>query len=658
MTRVVFWNIEATGLFYLLSVIAIAVFLVGFYRVARIWRSGWGERRERNVGRSVKRALLDGLLGRRIFRGDVLGGFAHFSLMWGFVLLFIGTVLLTVHHDIVPFLFGTVYLTYSLVLDIAGAFFIVAALLAAFRRFVLRANHVPNRWDDPMMLALLFLIALTGFVIEGLRLSAISHLGMEWSPVGDLFGAKLGGLVDLTTFHGVVWWIHALAALGLVAYLPYSKLFHMFAAPTHLYLSTVPPGIVTLEEREGLRGELDRTELVSLDACTRCNRCEVVCPSYAAGEPLSPRALVQSMKSFVRRKYAPERQLLAAEELKTNPPKIEEAVARDECWYCTTCVACAEACPIGISAADIARETRVTLVDGGRRVPKTIRDALNNVGKYGNPWEHNGPKHYAWLKTLEAKDLSQGDEAELCYFVGCLASNDERNQAVARALVKVLNTAGVDFGILGKEESCCGEFARRLGEDGLFEALVEGNYGAFKDLGVSRLVSTSPHCFHTMRNEYPVMAEKLKIEAAPSLEVRHHTTLLADLLRGGALRFNGRIEKTAAYHDPCYLGRHNGIYDDPRAVLRAIPGLRLVEMARSRSGSFCCGGGGGRMWLESDVEHRISELRVQDAAQAGAELLVTACPYCLSNLTDSMKVAGYGDRIEVRDIVELVAEVI
>src|SRR3990170_1660328 len=255
MTREVFWNIEAQGLFYLLSAIAIAIFLVGSYRIVRIWLSTWGERRERNVAGSARRVLLDGILGRRIFRGDLLGGLAHCCLMWGFVFLFIGTVLLTIHHDIVAFLFGTVYLTYSLVLDLAGAFFIVAALLAAFRRFVLRTNHVPNRWDDPALLALLFVIAATGFVIEGLRLSAISQLGLEWSPVGDAFGAGLSGLVDAQSAHVVIWWIHSLAALGLVAYLPYSKLFHIFAAPTHLYLSTAPPGIVALEEREGLRGE-------------------------------------------------------------------------------------------------------------------------------------------------------------------------------------------------------------------------------------------------------------------------------------------------------------------------------------------------------------------------------------------------------------------
>jgi Fe-S oxidoreductase len=280
------------------------------------------------------------------------------------------------------------------------------------------------------------------------------------------------------------------------------------------------------------------------------------------------------------------------------------------------------------------------------------------VGKHGNPWEPGGPRHFAWQKDLEVKDFSKGDTADLCYWIGCLASDDERNHEVAKALVRVLNAAEVDFAILGKEETCCGEFARRLGEDGLYEALVEGNYAVFAEFGITNLLTTSPHCFHTMSREYPLIRDKLKVEGSPVLNVRHHTVLLANLLREGALRLNGRVEKTVAYHDPCYLGRHNGIYDEPREVLRAIPGLRLVELPRSREGSFCCGGGGGRMWLESDVERRISELRAQDAALAKVDVLVTACPYCLSNLVDSMKVAGYSDSIEVRDIAELVAEAI
>ncbi len=658
ITREVFWNISLASqtLFYGLAAVSSIIFLVGAYRILRIWFSSWGEQRRRDVSSSARRAALDALVGRRIFRGDPFGGLAHFFIMWGWIFLFIGTSLLTVHHDIQGFLYGTVYLVYSLFLDVAGAFFIVGVLMAAYRRYVVRANSVHTMIDDTLLLALLFFIAVTGFLVEGLRLWSISHVGMEWSPVGDLVGEVIDGdPVRSRAYHSVVWWVHSISALALIAYIPYSKLFHMFSSPTHLYLSSAPPAILTVEERESLQGEFDRTEMVSFDACTKCNRCEVVCPSYAAQEPLSPRSLVLDMKKYEREKFGMERRFLGGDGAETS---LESAVPKSEHWYCTTCLACVERCPVGINPAEIAREIRAAQVETGRGVPRTIRDVLNNVSRHGNPWEPRGPKRFAWQQALKVKDISAGDGAALCYFIGGLASSDERNQKVAAALVKVLGSAGVDFGILGKDEPYDGELIRRLGEDGLYESLVEGAYEVFKDFDVSDIVTTSPHVYHTINREYPTLAEKLKIESVPALRVRHHTTLIAELLRSGRLRLTRSVDRTVTYHDPCYLGRHNGVYDAPREILGAIPGLRLVEMKRSREDSFCCGGGGGRMWLESEVEHRISELRAREAGETGAAVLVTACPYCLSNLEDGVKVAGFGDRIEVKDVVELVADAI
>lgn len=660
MTREVFWNVGGLSqlAFYMLSVLALAVFLLGVIRIAMVWRSAGSDRRRRDLAASAATAVLDSLLGRRIFRGDLFGGLAHLSIMWGWIFLFAGTVLLTIHHDLVPFLFGGVYLTYSLVLDAAGALFIVGALLAAYRRFVRRTNGVRSGLDDLAILVLLSVIAVTGFLSEGLRLASTGTAGQEWSPVGDLVAATLAGrLARAEAIHPAIWWLHALAALGLVAYIPFSKLFHMLAAPASLYMAGARPEVLTVEEREHLKGTFDLTQMISMDACTRCNRCETVCPAYAAGEPLSPRELVLSLKAYQRRTSAPERRWITRDGNGKNGPGIEEAVPRGECWYCTTCIACAERCPVGINPAEMAREVRAALLEGGRRVPKSIRDVLNTIGKHGNPWEASSPRRFAWLKSLEAKDIARGDSAELCYFVGSVASGDERNQDVARAMARVLTAAGVDFGVLGREEAYSGEDARRLGEDGLFEAMLESNYETLKEFEVTDLVTTSPHNLHTLSREYPALRERLKIDGAPSLSVRHHAELLANLLQEGRLRLSRRLEKVATYHDPCYLGRHTGIYDAPRQVLAAVPGLRLVEMGRNRKDSFCCGGGGGRLWMESDAERRISGIRVEEAARTGAGLIVTACPYCLSMLTDAVTVAGLADRIAVKDIAEVVAGV-
>ncbi|HEX9015507.1 MAG TPA: heterodisulfide reductase-related iron-sulfur binding cluster [Chloroflexota bacterium] len=656
MTREVFWNIgvQSQTLFYLLSAVASAIFFAGVIRLVAVWRSTWGERRARPIGESLRRGLIDGLLGSQIFRGNPLGGFAHFAMSWGWILLFIGTCLLTIHHDFYPFLFGPVYLIYSFILDAAGAFFIAGVLALAVRRFVLRSNDVHTRWDDPVYLVLLFAIAATGFLVEGLRIWSISTVGLEWSPVGDLVGVAIDGNRQASqSAHGVIWWVHSLAALSLIAYIPYSKLFHMFADPVNLSLTTSPPGVVTVEEKESARGAFDRTELVSMDACTRCNRCEVVCPSFAAGEPLSPRELVLQMKGFAHREYAVDH---ARWRDVPSASTVEEAAQAGGAWYCTTCIACFDACPVGISAADIARDSRAVMVEGGRQVPRTIRDMLGNVGRHGNPWEPRGARHFAWEAGLEAKDLSAGDEAPLCLYTNNLSSGDERNQQVVKALGKVLKAAKVEFAILGKAEPFYGEEVRRVGEDGLFEGLVEETYGTLAEFGVSRVVTASPHAYHTFKNEYPQLKRSLKLDDAPDISAQHHTQLLARLLRDGDLKLAGRVEKRVAFHDPCYLGRHNGEYESPRSVLRSIPGVDLVELPRYGRDSFCCGGGGGRMWLESETEHRISELRALDAVKAGVQVLVTACPYCMSNLTDGIKVAGHSETIEVKDVAELVAE--
>jgi Fe-S oxidoreductase/nitrate reductase gamma subunit len=659
ITREVFWNIDVLQqtLFYGLSAVASAIFLAGVVRIIAIWRSTWGERRQRKIGDSIKRGLLDGLLGRQIFRDNPLGGYAHFFMSWGWIFLFIGTSLLTIHHDVRGFLYGIIYLVYSLALDVSGVFFIVGVLILAYRRFVLKANNMRTRWDDPVYLVLLLTIAATGFLVEGLRLWSISHVGVEWSPVGDLVGAAIDGdRAASQGAHGVVWWVHSVAALGLIAYIPYSKLFHMFADPTNVYLTSAPPAILTVEEREQLRGEFDSVELVSMDACTRCNRCEVVCPSYAAGEPLSPRELVLQMKGYSHRKYAIDH---ARWRDVRSPATVEEAATLGGAWYCTTCIACFDRCPVAISAADIARDSRAVMVEsGGRQVPRTIRDMLNNVSRHGNPWEPRGARHFSWEQQLEAKDFSAGETAPLCFYTNNLSSGDTRNQEVAKALSKVMKAAKLDFAVLGSAEPYHGEEMRRVGEDGLFEMLVEENYTTFQEFGVANVVTLSPHSFHAFRNDYPKLKGKLKLDDAPDIQVSHHTMLLADLLESGALQLRGRLEKRVAYHDPCYLGRHNGVYDAPRRVLKAIPGVQFVELPRAGRDSFCCGGGGGRMWLESESEHRISELRARDAAEARVDVLATACPYCMSNLTDGMKVAGFGDTIEVKDVVELVAEAI
>jgi Fe-S oxidoreductase len=326
---------------------------------------------------------------------------------------------------------------------------------------------------------------------------------------------------------------------------------------------------------------------------------------------------------------------------------------KEELWDCTTCKTCTLRCPRGLKPMDLVIGMRGTMVEEGH-IPKTIIDAMENAYKHGNPWGKPKNKRNEWTKSLpedlRVKDFSQGDRAELLYFVGCTASSDPRIQEIAKSLVFLLHRAEVDFGILGNEEQCCGNEIRRMGETGLFEELMEGNIQRFESYKIEHIMTACPHGLNAFKNEYP----------QGKFDVLHATQFLAKQLEEGKLTFTREIKKVVTYHDPCFLGKQNNIFDDPRILLKAIPGLIFKELDRSREKSLCCEGGGGRMWVESSSEtgQRLAEIRVQDAVELGAEILATACPLCVLTLEDAVKTSGHEDKIQVRDVTELLAEAI
>ena len=319
----------------------------------------------------------------------------------------------------------------------------------------------------------------------------------------------------------------------------------------------------------------------------------------------------------------------------------------EDWWLCTTCNMCVSRCPRGVSTIDIMVALRRILVEEGR-VPITLRDALEAVFKQGNPWGRARNKRSEWAAGLGVKDVTQGDKADMLLYVGCAPSYDPRVQKVSTALVNIFSKAGIDVGILGNEETCCGNEVRRMGEKGLFEMLVEHNLELFHKYRINQIVTISPHCYNALKNEYQ----------DSKIEVKHYTQFLAELVDTGKLTFSNNFEKVVTYHDPCYLGRHNGLYDEPRRILKRIPGLELVEMLDYRENSLCCGGGGGRMWVETEKKERFSDLRVNQAVEVGAKVLVTSCPFCMLNLEDSVLTMDKGDELEIKDISEIVQEII
>jgi Fe-S oxidoreductase len=316
-------------------------------------------------------------------------------------------------------------------------------------------------------------------------------------------------------------------------------------------------------------------------------------------------------------------------------------------WDCTTCNTCSARCPKDVNPMEVIIAMRSALVEGGR-VPATVKTALESVFRQGNPLNFARSDRAAWVGDLPVKSIAElGEEADFLYFVGCTPSYDPRIHPTTRALVDVFNRAGLKFGILGEEEQCCGSEVRRLGEGGLFEMLTEDNLALFQELGVHRLVTVSPHCFNVFKNDYP--------QDGWQVTAQHYTEVVAELIRSGKLSFSGRVDAVVTYHDPCYLGKHNQVFDPPRDILRSIPGVQLIEMERSRERSLCCEGGGGRMWLEgTNREVKLAGHRVREAAETGAEILATACPFCVLTLEEAVKLAGLEEKIQVKEVMELV----
>lgn len=375
--------------------------------------------------------------------------------------------------------------------------------------------------------------------------------------------------------------------------------------------------------------ELGAIKKLNFNVCMQCGKCTGSCPVFPKSK-LNPRRLMLETAYLIS-------------PLTMHPPlNIYE---KSEIWDCTTCSTCSYRCPREVEPMDVLIGLRGLLIEQGC-VPSTLGDALEGVYKYGNPWGISRSKRSEWAKDLKVKYVSEGKKAELLYFVGCAASYDSRAQEVARALVKNLNTLGTDFSILGNKETCCGNEVYSLGEKGLFDILVEKNLSLLDQYGINRILTTSPHCFNAFKNKY-----------GKDLAVQHYTQYFADLIDKGKLKFPQRVEKVVTYQDPCFLGKHNDIYDEPRKIIENIPGIKFVELNLSRGRGICCEGGGGRMWYDIPGERgRLAETRVKEAIDVGAEILAVACPFCLLTFDDAVKTTGNEDKIQIMDIMELVAE--
>jgi Fe-S oxidoreductase/nitrate reductase gamma subunit len=658
-SRTSYWLIQHVWVFYLLAAVAVGVFLFGVIIHASVWIKGIRRQTIPFSWRGISNIFLDGLLGRRIFRGDIAAGTMHILIMWGFLGLFVGTVLISVDYWLYHFLSGSFYIWYSTCLEILGLMLMIGLVWSLIRRYIQRVPRLERRIEDLTIVIWLFAVVLSGFVVEGLRLANQSPEWAKWSFAGHwlsfLFTQPQGAL----SIYPYLWWVHALLSLGLIAYIPFCKLFHMLGAPASIYLENQPLQAILAESRAQDKEVFSYRDMIFFDACTSCGRCVEVCPSSGAGEPFSPRDFIVWARDNLLMKYHPLNHFNWFENWITRRYTKKQVFEPQKIWHCTTCRACLDVCPVYVATPDAIQQARSKLVEEGTHMPPLLTRSLKNLYKYNNPWEATKKKRAQWSGDLEIPDISQSEEAGgLCYFVGCTTSMDIRTQELARSFARILKYGRVPFGTLGKREPCCGDIARRVGEDGLFEKQMEDCIELFRCYGIRDVVTSSPHCFHTFRNEYPAFQALKPPEEQVEFRVRHYTELLRELVAADSLKLEKPLNIKVTYHDPCYLGRHNQIYDVPREVITAIPGVQMIEMAHNKADSLCCGGGGDRIWQEDlDADVKMSEIRIREAEDTGAEILITACPLCLIMLEDARKTTGLEDSLRVMDLNELVAMV-
>ena len=641
----------------------VALFAFSFWRQHyQLWHLGKDENCSDQIPKRLKTLLAVTFAHVRFWKEAFPGTF-HFLIFAGTVFIFLGKGI-----RLFSFLTGlavpprSVYLAASFLSEIGGGIVILGAVMAVVRRYIAKPSRLDSKADDHLKYLWAFVILITGYLVKSYRMAvvaaAIPSDVYSWAPLSFplshlIFILPSAPLNELLVWHRVL--IHAIPATLFVGYMIVSRssLKHIFLSPLNIFFRSLGSkgaikAIPNLEEAESFGvsniREFTWKQLLDLEACTRCGRCQDHCPAHLTEKPLSPKKVIQDLKAHLWTQ--------GGTFLPPNPkpegeptPLVDHVIQEDTLWSCTACLNCYEQCPVFISGYDKIIDMRRSIVLMESRYPKEIRDVFRALERKGNPWGVEKNLRADWIQTTGVKTLAEQPDVEWLYFPGCFKGFDDRNKKVAISLVKILQKVGITFGVLGAEEGCCGDPARRIGNEYLYQMLVEKNIEVFNQYKVKKILTTCPHCFNTLKNEYP--------QFGGNFEVVHQTEFLKDLIDQKRIVPKKSLSFTITYHDSCYLGRYNQIYEPQRKILKAIPGVNLKEMERSHQRSFCCGGGGGRMWMEEHLGSRINEMRVGQALALEPDVIATACPYCLTMIEDGLKTKGRDDSVKVLDIAEL-----
>jgi len=676
--RQVFWNTEQyEALLFIFAAVALAIFAYGLYRRWQMWKAiGKPEVRTDNVKERLGILIKNGLFQVKTFR-QAYPGIMHGLIFFGFVILTFGTFFDALEAHVTEplgftFLVGKVYLIFSLAMEVFGLAILAGVLLALYRRYVTKPDFlgykgkIDNRPDDAVVLLLLGAIILTGFIVEALRIRVTMPPWEVWSFGGWWLAKVFMGLDPESTIalHKITWWVHGVLVFGFIAYIPYSRLLHIITSPANQFFASLKPTgtlepIRDFETAEtfgtGKLEDFTWKQIFDSEACTRCGRCQEGCPAYISGKPLSPKKVIQDLKEYwLAKAEAAVAQKAAAGDPSAAPAENTaldkvlpgEVIDLHELWACTNCMYCMEHCPVLIEHVPKIigmRQYKVlTEADFAPELQLTYRNMENN----SNPWGVGAHQRADWAKGLGVKTLAEDASVEYLFYVGCSGSFDDRGKKVAVALTRILQTAGVSFGILGTEEGCCGDSAMRGGNEYLYQAMAQANIETMNGYGVKKIITMCPHGYNALKKDYP--------HFGGNFAVYHHTEIIADLLKQGKITLKKPVAGRFTYHDSCFLGRYNGIFDAPRTILQSVPGMELVEMERNRAKAFCCGAGGARMWMEEDIGERINDLRTDQAIAVQAGTVAVACPFCLTMVSDGIKDRQKEESMAALDIAEIV----
>lgn len=664
--------------FLVVLVLALAFFTRNVTRLIAMLQLGKPDLRTNNIAARLLHVAVVALGQSKLLREPV-AGIMHFLIFWGFVVLLSAVLESIIEGLISGFSFaflGPIYGPLVFLMDLFGLLVAASVVFALFRRYVLRPKRLADvdkhgRLDATYILLMILIVVLSMLGQTGARIALGEGHANEFRFASNFIANWFAGAdPSLTgTWFYLLWWIHIIVVFVFLNYLPYSKHLHVLTSIPNVFLTKLEPrgALSTLNLADetatkfGASDVEDFTWKQLLDGytCTECGRCTNACPANITGKPLDPRKIIVDLRHRLEEKapfelagIKPESIQPTQEDAKHPLHKqlVDDYISEEELWACTTCMACMQECPVQIEHIDAIVDMRRYLVLNESRFPHELQVTFQNLERNFSPWAFSHAGRADWAEGMNIPLMTEKPNAEILFWVGCAGSYDSRYKKVTQAFARLMQIAKIDFAILGTEEKCNGDPARRAGNEYLAQTLISENIATMNRYNVKKIVTTCPHCFNTMKNEYP--------QSGGTYEVVHHTAFIQELIEIGRIKIKNEARARITFHDSCYLGRYNEMYDEPRATLSAIPGTELVEMKRSRDRGFCCGAGGARMFMEETVGKRVNLERTEEALSLHPNTIGTACPFCMTMLTDGVKDKQAEESVQVKDIAELVLEAI